>query len=60
MGPNGSGKSTLGNVIAGRDGYDVTSGEVIYRGRTCSNWNRKKEPVKGCSWRSSTRLKSRV
>ena len=33
MGPNGSGKSTLGNVIAGRDGYDVTAGEVTYKGR---------------------------
>jgi len=33
MGPNGSGKSTLGNVIAGREGYEVTSGEVIYQGR---------------------------
>ena len=32
MGPNGSGKSTLGNVIAGRDGYEVTQGEVIYKG----------------------------
>ncbi len=31
MGPNGSGKSTLGNVIAGREGYEVTEGEVIYR-----------------------------
>ena len=28
MGPNGSGKSTLGNVIAGREGYQVTSGSV--------------------------------
>jgi Fe-S cluster assembly ATP-binding protein len=33
MGPNGSGNSTLGNVIAGREGYTVTSGEVIYQGR---------------------------
>jgi Fe-S cluster assembly ATP-binding protein len=33
MGPNGAGKSTLGNVIAGRDGYEVTSGEVIFKGR---------------------------
>jgi Fe-S cluster assembly ATP-binding protein len=33
MGPNGSGKSTLANVIAGRDGYDVTAGEVIYKGK---------------------------
>ena len=32
MGPNGAGKSTLGNVIAGRDGYDVTAGEVLYKG----------------------------
>ncbi len=33
MGPNGSGKSTLANVLAGRDGYEVTQGEVIYQGR---------------------------
>ncbi len=33
MGPNGSGKSTLANVIAGKDGYKVTSGEIIYFGK---------------------------
>ncbi len=33
MGPNGSGKSTLSYVLAGRDGYDVTDGEVLYDGR---------------------------
>jgi Fe-S cluster assembly ATP-binding protein len=33
MGPNGSGKSTLANVLAGREGYTVTSGEVIYEGK---------------------------
>jgi len=33
MGPNGSGKSTLANVIAGREGYQVTSGEVLFRGQ---------------------------
>src|SRR6185436_18998432 len=33
MGPNGSGKSTLAAVLAGRDGYDVTGGEVIYNGK---------------------------
>ena len=33
MGPNGAGKSTLGNVIAGRDGYEVTAGEVLYNGK---------------------------
>ncbi len=31
MGPNGAGKSTLSNVLAGRDGYEVTQGEVIYK-----------------------------
>ena len=33
MGPNGSGKSTLANVLAGRDNYTVTSGEVSYLGK---------------------------
>jgi len=33
MGPNGSGKSTLSNVLAGRPSYEVTQGEVRYRGR---------------------------
>ena len=33
MGPNGSGKSTLAAVLAGRDGYEVTEGGVIYQGR---------------------------
>ncbi len=32
MGPNGSGKSTLAHVLAGRDGYEVTSGSVTYQG----------------------------
>jgi Fe-S cluster assembly ATP-binding protein len=33
MGPNGSGKSTLANVIAGRDGYTVTAGQILYNGK---------------------------
>jgi Fe-S cluster assembly ATP-binding protein len=33
MGPNGSGKSTLAHVVAGREDYEVTDGEVLYRGR---------------------------
>lgn len=32
MGPNGAGKSTLGNVIAGREGYEVTGGTVTFEG----------------------------
>ena len=33
MGPNGSGKSTLAAVLAGRDGYNITGGEVLYNGK---------------------------
>ena len=33
MGPNGSGKSTLAQVLAGRESYEVTAGEVIYQGK---------------------------
>jgi Fe-S cluster assembly ATP-binding protein len=33
MGPNGSGKSTLAAILAGRDGYEVTSGEILYCGQ---------------------------
>jgi len=33
MGPNGSGKSTLAHVLSGRDGFKVTGGSVIYKGK---------------------------
>jgi len=33
MGPNGSGKSTLASVLAGRENFEVTGGEVIYEGK---------------------------
>ena len=33
MGPNGAGKSTLGNVLAGREGYEVTAGSVSFEGK---------------------------
>ena len=33
MGPNGAGKSTLSNIIAGRDGYEVTSGSITYKNK---------------------------
>ena len=36
MGPNGSGKSTLANVLAGREEYVVTEGEILYRGTNIS------------------------
>ena len=37
MGPNGSGKSTLASVIAGREDYDVTNGEINFRGSELSD-----------------------
>jgi Fe-S cluster assembly ATP-binding protein len=33
MGPNGSGKSTLAQLLAGREGYEVTQGQVLYKGK---------------------------
>src|SRR5213593_4037727 len=33
MGPNGSGKSTLAGVLAGRDAFDVTEGDVLFEGK---------------------------
>ncbi|PZS27112.1 MAG: ABC transporter ATP-binding protein, partial [Pseudonocardiales bacterium] len=32
MGPNGSGKSTLANTLLGHPGYEVTEGQIVYRG----------------------------
>ena len=37
MGPNGSGKSTLASVIAGREDYDVTDGEINFQGNELSD-----------------------
>jgi Fe-S cluster assembly ATP-binding protein len=37
MGPNGSGKSTLGNVLTGRSGYEVTSGNATLNGKNLFN-----------------------
>src|SRR2546428_7101919 len=34
MGPNGSGKSTLAGVLAGRDAFTVTEGDVLYEGKS--------------------------
>ncbi|NOQ98351.1 MAG: Fe-S cluster assembly ATPase SufC, partial [Calditrichae bacterium] len=33
MGPNGSGKSTLAHVLAGKEGYEVTAGEILYQNK---------------------------
>jgi Fe-S cluster assembly ATP-binding protein len=34
MGPNGTGKSTLAYVISGREGYEVTEGEIVFNGKS--------------------------
>jgi len=39
MGPNGSGKSTLAQVLAGRESYEVTAGEVLYQGKDLLEMN---------------------
>jgi Fe-S cluster assembly ATP-binding protein len=39
MGPNGSGKSSLASVLAGRENYEVTQGEVSYRGKDLLEMN---------------------
>lgn len=47
MGPNGSGKSTLSHVLAGRDGFNVTRGEVLYRGEDLLALNTETRARKG-------------
>tara|TARA_B100001029_G_scaffold177468_1_gene182227 strand:- start:312 stop:1052 length:741 start_codon:yes stop_codon:yes gene_type:complete len=39
MGRNGSGKSTLANVISGRDGYEIISGDIRYLGNSINDWS---------------------
>src|SRR5437879_3150382 len=39
MGPNGSGKSTLAGVLAGRDAFDVTEGDVLFEGKNLLDMN---------------------
>lgn len=34
MGPNGSGKTTLSNILAGREGYQVTQGDILFHGNS--------------------------
>ena len=47
MGPNGSGKSTLSYVLAGRDGYDVTKGTILFRGDNLLDWSVEERARKG-------------
>ena len=47
MGPNGSGKSTLSYVLSGRDGYEVTAGSIIYRGRDLQEFSIEERAAEG-------------
>lgn len=47
MGPNGSGKSTLASVIAGKDEYEVTQGEILYQNENISELDPEERAHKG-------------
>ena len=47
MGPNGSGKSTLSYILSGRDGYDVTEGEILYNGESILELDAAERATKG-------------
>ena len=47
MGPNGSGKSTLSYVIAGRDGYEVTEGDILWNGESVLDMEPDERAAKG-------------
>lgn len=47
MGPNGTGKSTLASVIAGREVFDVTGGEILYNGKNLFDLNIEERACEG-------------
>ena len=47
MGPNGSGKSTLSNVLAGKDGYNITNGEILFCDENLLEFNPDERANKG-------------
>lgn len=47
MGPNGAGKSTLGNVLSGREGYEVTEGSVLFDGKDLLEWETEERAREG-------------
>jgi Fe-S cluster assembly ATP-binding protein len=47
MGPNGSGKSTLAHVLAGRGGYEVTSGDILWNGESLIELSPDERAAKG-------------
>ena len=47
MGPNGSGKSTLAYVLAGRDGYEITGGDILWNGESIIDMQPDERAAKG-------------
>ena len=47
MGKNGSGKSTLSNIITGKEGYEVTQGDIIYKNESITEWTPEKRSLHG-------------
>ncbi|WP_375785082.1 Fe-S cluster assembly ATPase SufC [Bradyrhizobium sp. Pha-3] len=47
MGPNGSGKSTLSHVIAGKPGYEITGGQILFRGENLLEMEANERAAKG-------------
>lgn len=47
MGPNGSGKSTLSYTLAGREGYDITQGRILYQGEDLTSLSPEKRAGRG-------------
>ena len=47
MGPNGTGKSTLANVITGKDGYEVTKGEILFNGKNILDLDPEERALEG-------------
>jgi Fe-S cluster assembly ATP-binding protein len=47
MGPNGSGKSTLANVLMGHPAYEVTEGDILYKGQSILEWEPDERSRKG-------------
>lgn len=47
MGPNGSGKSTLSYLIAGRDGYEITEGQILYEGKDLTELDPEERAAEG-------------
>ena len=47
MGKNGSGKSTLSNIIAGKEGYDITNGDIKFKNESITEWSPEKRSLNG-------------